>query len=258
VSPDIAHRCSPSWLHLALAQKSGGVLKMPDFASPASMSIHEEVTRAAVTVLMPVFNNLVLFDQHKEKNSLDTIVPDLAESWTWSEDGKELIFKLRQGVKWHDGKPFTAADVKCTWDLLQGSRSRLRNGPSGGGSHSGSSTAARGSPTETSYWRISKQKSSRTRRLRNLDQRRRSILRDASQSGSAGPCHITLACARAGRGTRHVLEIRGFRGAVLQVRIRLPPAKSHERTIRRPGAALHSVSGVEPLSCRWPSYYASG
>jgi ABC-type transport system substrate-binding protein len=66
---------------LALAQKSGGILKMPDFASPASMSIHEEVTRAAVTVLMPVFNNLVLFDQHKEKNTLDTIVPDLAESW---------------------------------------------------------------------------------------------------------------------------------------------------------------------------------
>jgi hypothetical protein len=36
---------------------------------------------AAATVLMPVFNNLVLFDQHKEKNTLDTIVPDLAESW---------------------------------------------------------------------------------------------------------------------------------------------------------------------------------
>ena len=46
----------------ALAQKSGGVLKMPNFASPASMSIHEEVTRTAVTVLSPVFNNLVLFD----------------------------------------------------------------------------------------------------------------------------------------------------------------------------------------------------
>jgi peptide/nickel transport system substrate-binding protein len=73
----------------ALAQKSGGILKMPDFASPASMSIHEEVTRAAVTVLMPVFNNLVLFDQHKERNTIDTIVPDLAESWAWSEDGKE-------------------------------------------------------------------------------------------------------------------------------------------------------------------------
>ncbi len=55
----------------ALAQKSGGILKMPDFASPASMSIHEEVTRAAVTVLMPVFNNLVLFDQHKERNTIE-------------------------------------------------------------------------------------------------------------------------------------------------------------------------------------------
>ena len=94
------------------------------------MSIHEEVTRAAVTVLMPVFNNLVLFDQHKEKNSLDTIVPDLTESWTWSEDGKELTFKLRHGVKWHDGKPFTAADVKCTWDLLQGkTQEKLRLNP---------------------------------------------------------------------------------------------------------------------------------
>ena len=114
----------------ALAQKSGGILKMPDFASPASMSIHEEVTRAAVTVLMPVFNNLVLFDQHKERNTIDTIVPDLAESWTWTEDGKELTFKLRHGVRWHDGKPFTAADVKCTWDLLQGkTQEKLRLNP---------------------------------------------------------------------------------------------------------------------------------
>ena len=48
-----------------LAQKPGGVLKMPDFASPASMSIHEEITRAAINALMPVFNNLVLFDQHQ-------------------------------------------------------------------------------------------------------------------------------------------------------------------------------------------------
>ena len=114
----------------ALAQKSGGILKMPDFASPASMSIHEEVTRAAVTALMPVFNNLVLFDQRKERNTIDTIVPDLAESWVWGEDGKELTFKLRHGVKWHDGKPFTAADVNCTWDLLQGkTQEKLRLNP---------------------------------------------------------------------------------------------------------------------------------
>jgi len=45
---------------------------MPDFASPASMSIHEEVTRAAVNPLMGVFNNLVLFDRHVPQNSLAT------------------------------------------------------------------------------------------------------------------------------------------------------------------------------------------
>ena len=57
-------------------------------------------------------------------------MPDLATSWSWSEDGTELTFKLRQGVKWHDGKPFTAADVKCTWDLLLGKASeKLRLNP---------------------------------------------------------------------------------------------------------------------------------
>ena len=50
--------------------------------------------------------------------------------WSWSEDGKELTFKLRQGVKWHDGKPFTAADVKCTYDLLlEKAQDKLRLNP---------------------------------------------------------------------------------------------------------------------------------
>jgi peptide/nickel transport system substrate-binding protein len=79
---------------------------------------------------MGIFNNLVLYDQQVAQNSPQTIRPDLAESWAWSEDGKELTFKLRPGVKWHDGKPFTAKDVKCTWDLLQGKASdKLRINP---------------------------------------------------------------------------------------------------------------------------------
>jgi peptide/nickel transport system substrate-binding protein len=104
----------------AWAQKQGGVLRITHRDSPASMSIHEEGTISVVLPMMGVFNNLVMFDQHKRQNSLDGIVPDLAESWKWSEDGKTLTFSLRSGVKWHDGKPFTAADVKCTWDLLAG------------------------------------------------------------------------------------------------------------------------------------------
>ena len=102
------------------AQKSGGILKIPHGDSPASMSIHEESTIVSEGPMMAVFNNLVMFDQHIAQNRLDTIVPDLATEWAWSEDGSVLTFKLRQGVKWHDGKPFTAKDVKCTWDLLQG------------------------------------------------------------------------------------------------------------------------------------------
>jgi len=88
--------------------------------SPASMSIHEESTVVAERPVMGVFNNLVLFDQHVPQNSLASVRPELATGWSWNEDGTELTFPLREGVKWHDGKPFTAADVKCTWDLLAG------------------------------------------------------------------------------------------------------------------------------------------
>src|SRR3546814_17239197 len=91
----------------ALAQKSGGILKIYHRDSPPSMSIHEEATNSTVQPMMNVMNNLVIFDQLKPINSLDTIVPDLAERWSWSEAGTKLTFKLREGVKWHDGKPFT-------------------------------------------------------------------------------------------------------------------------------------------------------
>src|SRR5437764_2661070 len=86
----------------AVAQKPGGILKIQHWDSPASMSIHEEATYSVVVPMMEVFNNLVVYDQHIAQNSLNTIRPDLAESWEWSEDGKDLTFKLRQGVKWHD------------------------------------------------------------------------------------------------------------------------------------------------------------
>src|SRR3954454_15703377 len=112
------------------AQKYGGTLTIQHWDSPASMSIHEEATYSVVLPMMEVFNNLVLFRQDQAQNSMDNIVPDLAESWSWSEDGKELTFKLRQGVKWHDGKPFTAADVRCTMDLIQGkAKERFRSSP---------------------------------------------------------------------------------------------------------------------------------
>jgi peptide/nickel transport system substrate-binding protein len=104
----------------ATAQKSGGVLKVFFFDSPASMSIHEESTIAGQGPMMGVFNNLVMYDQSVPQSGLKSVVPDLASEWAWDEASTSLTFKLRQDVKWHDGKPFTARDVKCTWDLLQG------------------------------------------------------------------------------------------------------------------------------------------
>jgi peptide/nickel transport system substrate-binding protein len=114
----------------ASAQKSGGILRIPALDSPASMSIHEESTIAVLGPMMGVFNNLVMFDQHVKQNSLDSIVPDLATGWSWNEEGTQLTFALRHGVKWHDGQPFIGADVKCTWDLITGkSAEKLRINP---------------------------------------------------------------------------------------------------------------------------------
>ena len=112
------------------AQKQGGIIKLSHFDSPASMSILEESTRAALQPAMGIFNNLVMFKQDVPQTSLQSIVPDLATGWSWNEDGTELTFKLRESVKWHDGKPFTANDVKCTWDMLLGrSDAKLRLNP---------------------------------------------------------------------------------------------------------------------------------
>jgi peptide/nickel transport system substrate-binding protein len=114
----------------AFAQKPGGILRQYIVDSPASMSIHEETTVVAERPMMAVMSNLVLFDQHVAQNSLKSIVPELATEWSWDEEGKQLTFKLRQDVKWHDGKPFTAKDVKCTWDLVQGKTAeKLRVNP---------------------------------------------------------------------------------------------------------------------------------
>ena len=49
------------------------------------------------------------------------VKPMLAESWTHNADGSVWTFKLRKGVKWHDGKPFTSADVVATMDRLAAS-----------------------------------------------------------------------------------------------------------------------------------------
>jgi len=113
------------------AHKQGGTLRIYHRDNPPSASLHEEVTVSATQPFMALFNNLVLFDQMQPVNRPDTIVAELAESWSWDESKTQLTFKLRQGVRWHDGKPFTAKDVQCTWHALTGrdGREEFRRNP---------------------------------------------------------------------------------------------------------------------------------
>src|ERR1051325_6114753 len=81
----------------ANAQKRGSVLRVFQYDSPASMSIHEEALNSAQNPMMAVFNNLVLFKQDVPQNRIDTIVPDLATKWSWNADMTEH-FVARSGT----------------------------------------------------------------------------------------------------------------------------------------------------------------
>ncbi len=116
------------WAGTGWAQKSGGTLRIQHMDTPPSASIHEESTVSVAVPFMAIYNNLVVFDQNVPKNSLDSIVPDLATGWETTDGGRKLVFKTRDGVKWHDGKPFSAADVACTFDLIL-TPDRLRRNP---------------------------------------------------------------------------------------------------------------------------------
>ena len=112
------------------APQPGGTLHMYQRDNPASASLHEEATYSTNIPFMSVFSNLVRYRQDAPQNSDQTIEPELATSWAWAPDGKSLTFTLRPGVTWHDGKPFTAADVKCTFDLIQDKgKEHLRKNP---------------------------------------------------------------------------------------------------------------------------------
>src|SRR5262249_61044088 len=86
----------------AAAQKKGGTLRLYHNDNPPSTSLLEESTIASVMPFAAVFNNLMVFDPAKPHERIDTVIPDLAESWSWGSPNTKLTFKLPQGVKGHD------------------------------------------------------------------------------------------------------------------------------------------------------------
>jgi peptide/nickel transport system substrate-binding protein len=115
------------------APKRGGVLTaMQAEDLPAGFSLHETATIMGLWPVMPCYSNLVLFDPLKPRETPETIVPELAEKWSWQDGYRNLVFFLRKGVKWHDGAPFTSADVKFTFDVVREARdapAKLRINP---------------------------------------------------------------------------------------------------------------------------------
>jgi len=105
--------CAPA----ALAQKSGGTLRITHRDSPASMSVHEEGTVSVIMPMMGVFNNLVIYDQNKPQNSDATIVPELATSWSWNADHTALTSNCATASNGMTASVHCRRR-QCTFDLL--------------------------------------------------------------------------------------------------------------------------------------------
>jgi peptide/nickel transport system substrate-binding protein len=94
----------------------GGTLRVAVVSDAPSYDSHTSTSGRVLIHGAAVFNGLVRTDPLKEEVTAETVIPDLAQSWRVSPDGKTYTFSLRQGVKFHDGKPFTARDVKHSLD----------------------------------------------------------------------------------------------------------------------------------------------
>lgn len=111
--PPVQAKAAPAPAEAAREPQHGGYLKLPSL-EPRYLNPVLETRLEKANML--VFEGLVGLNARLEP------VPRLAESWEQSPDGKVITFKLRQGVVWHDGKPFTSEDVAFTYGAIQSSR----------------------------------------------------------------------------------------------------------------------------------------
>jgi peptide/nickel transport system substrate-binding protein len=96
------------------AAKRGGTLRYAVHNAPAHFDVHQSGTVANIGPQSPMYDTLL----RRSPKDGQTIIPDLAQRWEISPDGKKYTFHLRKGVKFHDGADFTADDVKATYDRI--------------------------------------------------------------------------------------------------------------------------------------------
>ena len=97
----------------AQAQKRGGTLTYTYQPEPTAMSTISTTAVPVSLIATKIYESLIEY----EGAGLNP-KPGLAESWTVSPDRLAYTFKLRRGVKWHDGKPFTSEDVKFSIEKI--------------------------------------------------------------------------------------------------------------------------------------------
>jgi peptide/nickel transport system substrate-binding protein len=100
----------------AQTPRNGGELVFPVPSEPPSYDGHREETFGLIHPVAPFYNTLLRVDPFDPSGTKPA--PSLAESWSVSQDGKTYTFKLRQGVKFHDGSTMTSRDVKASYDKI--------------------------------------------------------------------------------------------------------------------------------------------
>lgn len=94
------------------AQDGDNVLIMARAADTTGLDPHTQTAFASARLLELIYEPLVMLDADLN------LVPALAESWEFSDDAMQLTFKLREGVKFHDGSDMTAEDVKASFERI--------------------------------------------------------------------------------------------------------------------------------------------
>src|SRR5687768_4491418 len=100
----------------AQSPRNGGELVFPVPSEPPSYDGHREETFGLIHPIAPFYNTLLRVDPNDKSGTKPH--PSVAESWTVSSDGKTYTFKIRRGIKFHDGSDLTSKDVKASYDKI--------------------------------------------------------------------------------------------------------------------------------------------
>src|SRR6266481_9620143 len=107
---------APGLVTAQVKPRSGGELVFVVPSEPPSYDAHQEETFGVIHPMAPLYSTLLRVDPVDKTGTRP--VGDLAESWTVSKDGMTYTFKIRHGVKFHDGSVLTSKDIKASYDKI--------------------------------------------------------------------------------------------------------------------------------------------